>query len=564
MRLNVPAYRSAWLIVAGVMCASAARGQSPPPADLIVTGARIYTVDPAHPMAEALAVRGSRLVFVGSASEAQVLHGPSTRVVDVHGATVIPGMVDAHAHLLDMGQTLRQVDLSGAATYDDVIARVAERARGTPPGTWIRGWGWDQNRWPGQRFPTHEALSAAVPAHPVLLDRVDGHAMLANARAMQLAGITRDTRDPAGGRVLRDAGGNPTGVFVDNAETLVARAVPAPTDADLESSILAGVTELNRWGLTGIDDPGVGRQAVGVYDRLARAGRLTLRDYLMISDDSASEAEYFAKGPQNALYDGHLWIRAVKLYADGALGSRGAALLSPYSDDPGNTGLLVSTPDHLRDVSIRALRAGFQVATHAIGDRGNRMALDAYEAALRAVPTADHRFRIEHAQILNWLDIPRFARLGVIPSMQAVHATSDMYWAGDRLGPTRILGAYAWRSLLNTGVIIPNGSDMPVERVNPLYSFHAAVTRQDERDWPAGGWHPEQCMTRDEALRSMTLWPAYAGFQEHDLGTLSAGKYADFVVLDRDIMTVPASDILRTRVLATYIGGTAVFQAMDR
>ncbi len=564
MGMNPPASRYAWLIAVGAMCASAARGQSPLPADLIVTGARIYTVDAAHPMAEALAVRGSRLVFVGSASEAQVLRGPSTRVVDVHGSTVIPGMVDAHAHLLDVGQTLRQVDLSGAATYDEVIARVAARARGTPPGTWIRGWGWDQNRWPGQRFPTHEALSAAVPGHPVLLDRVDGHAMLANARAMQLAGVTRETRDPSGGRVLRDAAGNPTGVFVDNAERLVARAVPAPTDADLEAAILAAVAELNRWGLTGIDDPGVRRQAIGAYERLARDGRLTLREYLMISDDSATEAEYFAKGPQNALYDGHLWIRAVKLYADGALGSRGAAMLSPYSDDPGDTGLLVSTPEHLRDVSVRALRAGFQVATHAIGDRGNRIALDAYESALRAVPTADHRFRIEHAQILSWLDIPRFAQLGVIPSMQAVHATSDMYWAGDRLGPTRILAAYAWRSLLNTGVIIPNGSDMPVERVNPLYSFHAAVTRQDERDWPAGGWHPEQCMTRDEALRSMTLWPAYAGFQEHDLGTLSAGKYADFVVLDRDIMTIPASDILRTRVLATYIGGTAVYQAIDR
>jgi predicted amidohydrolase YtcJ len=564
MRMNPQAYRDGCLMIAAALSASVAGAQSPSPADLIVTDGRIYTVDAAHPMAEALAVRGSRLVFVGSASEAQVFRGPSTRIVDAHGSTIIPGMVDAHAHLLDAGLTLRQVDLSGAPTFEDVVARVAERARGTPPGTWIRGWGWDQNRWPGQRFPTHDALSAAVPGHPVLLDRVDGHAMLANARAMQLAGITRETRDPAGGRVLRDAAGNPTGVFVDNAEALIARAVPAPTDAELEGAILAGVAELNRWGLTGVHDPGERRPAITVFERLARDGRLTLRDYLMISDDSATEAEYFAKGPQSAMYDGHLWIRAVKLYADGALGSRGAALLSPYSDDPGNTGLLVSTPEHLRDVSIRALKAGFQVATHAIGDRGNRVALDAYEAALRAVPTADHRFRIEHAQILNWLDIPRFAQLGVIPSMQAVHATSDMYWAADRLGPSRILGAYAWRSLLNTGVIIPNGSDMPVERVNPLYSFHAAVTRQDERDWPAGGWHPEQCMTRDEALRSMTLWPAYAGFQEHDLGTLTAGKYADFVVLDRDIMTVPASEILRTRVLATYVGGTAVFQAMDR
>jgi predicted amidohydrolase YtcJ len=559
MRLSRSGYAAVEIMLVAIVSVSRARAQSPAPADLIVTGARIYTVDPAHPMAEALAVRGTRLVFVGSAREALVFRGGGTRVVDVHGATIIPGLVDAHAHLLDLGQTLRQVDLSGAASYAEVVARVVARARGMPPGGWIQGWGWDQNRWPGQRFPTHDPLSAAVPDHPVLLARVDGHALLANARAMQLAGVTRETRDPDGGRVLRDTAGNPTGVFVDNAESLVARAVPILADAEREAAVLAAVAECNRWGLTGIHDPGVGRPTLAVYERLARTSRLTIRDYVMLSDDSAMEAEYFAKGPQSALDDGHLWIRAVKLYADGALGSRGAALLSPYSDDPGNIGLLVSTPEHLRDVSVRALKAGFQVATHAIGDRGNRMTLDAYDAALRAVPTADHRFRIEHAQIISWIDIPRFAELGVIPSMQAVHATSDMYWATERLGPTRILGAYAWRSLLNTGVVIPNGSDVPVERVNPLYSFHAAVTRQDEHDWPAGGWHPEQRMTRDEGLMSMTLWPAYAGFQEHDLGSLTAGKYADFVVLDRDIMTVADADILRTRVLATYLGGRAVY-----
>ena len=559
MRMSQPRHAAAALVLAAAVSVGGARAQSAAAADLIVTGARIYTVDAARPMAEALVVRGTRLVFVGSAREALVFRGAGTRVVDVHGATIIPGMVDAHAHLLDLGQTLRQVDLSGAATYEEVVARVVARARNMPAGSWIEGWGWDQNRWPGQRFPTHDPLSAAVPDHPVLLARVDGHAVLANARAMQLAGVTRDARDPDGGRVLRDAAGNPTGVFVDNAESLVRRAMPTPTDAELEAAVLAAVTECNRWGLTGIHDPGVRRPVIAVYERLARASRLTLRDYVMISDDSAMEAEYFAKGPQNALDDGHLWIRAVKLYADGALGSRGAALLSSYSDDPGNVGLLLSTPDHLRDVSVRALKAGFQVATHAIGDRGNRITLDAYEAALRAVPTADHRFRLEHAQIINWIDIPRFAELGVIPSMQAVHATSDMYWAADRLGPTRILGAYAWRSLLNTGVVIPNGSDMPVERVNPLYSFHAAVTRQDEHDWPTGGWHLEQRMTRDEGLKSMTLWPAYAGFQEHDLGSLTVGKYADFVVLDRDIMTVADADILHTRVLATYLGGRAVY-----
>jgi predicted amidohydrolase YtcJ len=281
----------------------------------------------------------------------------------------------------------------------------------------------------------------------------------------------------------------------------------------------------------------------------------------MIGDDSAAIAHYFARGPRSALGNGRLWVRAVKLYADGALGSRGAALLAPYSDDPGNQGLLVSAPAHIRDVARRALAAGFQVNTHAIGDRGNRLVLDAYAAALTERPTADHRFRIEHAQILTPEDVPRFARLGVIPSMQGSHQTSDMYWAGTRLGETRLLGAYAWRSLLDAGNIVPNGSDFPVEQVDPLLSFRAAVSRQDARGWPVGGWHPEQRMTRDEALRSMTLWPAMAAFQERDMGTLAAGKYADFVVFDRDPMRASPEEIGQTRVRATYLGGRAVYEA---
>jgi predicted amidohydrolase YtcJ len=295
-------------------------------------------------------------------------------------------------------------------------------------------------------------------------------------------------------------------------------------------------------------------------EEMAKAGEIPFRLYVMVGDDSAALAHYFARGPQSALYDNHLWIRAIKLYADGALGSRGAALLEPYSDDPTNRGLLVSAPAHLQEVASRALRAGFQVNTHAIVDRGNRVVLDAYDAALRANPTADHRFRIEHAQIINHDDIPRFAQLGVIPSMQAVHQTSDMYWAGTRLGPERLIGAYAWRSLLNTGVVIPNGSDVPVESVNPLFSFHSAVSRQDANNWPVGGWMPEQRMTRAEALKSMTLWPAYAAFQESLMGSLTPGKLADFVVLDRDIMTVPDQDILGTSVLSTWIGGRAVYE----
>jgi predicted amidohydrolase YtcJ len=297
-----------------------------------------------------------------------------------------------------------------------------------------------------------------------------------------------------------------------------------------------------------------------VFEELAKAGTFSLRVYAMIGDDSTALDYYFKRGPLNAGYDSKLWIRSIKLYADGALGSRGAALLDPYADDPKNIGLLRTTPAHLQDVSTRALRNGFQVATHAIGDRGNRVALDAYEAALKTVPTADHRFRIEHVQVLDHADVPRFAQLGVIPSMQAVHQTSDMYWASTRLGYARTLGAYAWRSLLETGVVIPNGSDTPVERVNPLYSFHAAVSRKDDNSWPPGGWFPEQMMSREEALKSMTIWPAYAGFQEKELGSLTPGKWADFVILDRDIMRVPESDILGTAVLATYIGGRAVFE----
>jgi predicted amidohydrolase YtcJ len=283
----------------------------------------------------------------------------------------------------------------------------------------------------------------------------------------------------------------------------------------------------------------------------------------MVSDDSADIAHYFARGPQSELYGGRLWIRAIKLYADGALGSRGAALLDPYSDDPRNSGLLVSAPEHIRDVATRALAAGFQVNTHAIGDRGNRVVLDAYERALATHPTADHRFRIEHAQVLSPDDIPRFAELGVIPSMQASHQTSDMYWAGTRLGPARLLGAYAWRALLNTGVVIPNGSDFPVEQVNPLISFHSAVSRQDAHDWPPGGWYPEQRMTREEALRAMTIWPAYAAFEERVLGSLTPGKYADFVLLDQDIMRVPAELILKTQVVATYVGGKPVYERKE-
>jgi len=529
-------------------------------ADLVLTNAHIYTSDVNRPVAEALAVRGGRIAFVGSNRGALALAGPRTERLDLGGKTVITGMVDAHAHLLGLGQALRTVDLVGTRSYDEVIARVVERAKTARPGEWIRGRGWDQNDWADTRFPTHAALSRAVPNNPVYLTRVDGHAALVNAKALELAQVTAATPDPTGGRFIRDSANNPTGVLVDGAQGIVGRVIPAPSRAELREQTLAAIAEANRWGLTGIHDAGVAPEGIAVYEELAKEGRYSLRNYVMVrSGDSVLDA-FMQRGPQKALYDGRLWIRAIKLVADGALGSRGAALLEPYSDDPGNTGLITTPPERIKSVAVRALKAGFQVNVHAIGDRANRMVLDQFEAAFREVPTADHRFRIEHAQILRYQDIPRFAELDVIPSMQGSHQTSDMYWAPNRLGPARLGGAYAWRSLLNTGVVIPNGSDFPVEAVNPLISFHSFFTRQDTDNFPPGGWMPEQRTTRQEALLSMTLWPAYAAFMENESGSLTIGKYADFVVLDRDIMTVAPEEVLGTRVLLTMLGGKAVYR----
>lgn len=550
--------RIATLIIAAA--GAGASAQQPEPADLVIVNTRIYTVDRNRPLAQAMAVSDGRIVFVGSARGARVFVGENTEVWDLDGSTVIPGMVDAHAHLLGLGTALRRVNLVGTRSYQEVIDRVMERARTVPRGEWIQGRGWDQNDWGDTRFPTHEALSRAVPDHPVYLTRVDGHAALVNARALELAGVNAQTEDPEGGRFIRDAEGNPTGVLIDRAQGVVARVIPPSSESETREAILAAIAEANKWGLTGIHDAGVGPSTIDIYEELAKEGRYNLRNYVMVSSDDRTLERYFDRGPQQGLYDGRLWISAIKIVADGALGSRGAALLEPYSDEPGNTGLITEPYERIREVAVRALRNGFQLNVHAIGDRANRMVLDAFESALEEVPVADHRFRIEHAQVIHFQDIPRFARLDVIPSMQGSHQTSDMYWAIDRLGWTRVQGAYAWRSLLNTGVVIPNGSDFPVESPNPLISFKAFVTRQDENGWPAGGWFPGERTTREEALESMTLWPAYAAFMEHETGSLPPGKYADFVVLDQDIMTVAPERILDTRVLMTVLGGEVVYR----
>lgn len=545
--------------LAPAMGAQAAR-QAPLPADLVVVNARIYTADGTRPIVEAMAIRGGRVIFTGDTGGARALTGANTRVLDLAGGTVIPGMTDAHLHVAGLGQRLSNVDLVGTTSYEQVIARVVERAKNTPKGQWIEGRGWDQNDWGDTRWPDHEALSRAVPDHPVVLTRVDGHAVLVNAAAMRAANITSTTASPSGGEIIKRENGEPMGVLVDNAENLVNRVLPTPTRTQVKESIKAAIAEMHRWGLTSVHDAGASARVLELYEELGRENALNIRLYAMISDHAPTIDAWFRRGPLVGAYDGTLWVRSVKLYQDGALGSRGAALLEPYTDDARTSGLLVSAPAHIREVADRALVAGFQINTHAIGDRGNRLVLDAYEAAFKARPSADHRFRIEHAQILHSDDIPRFAQLGVIPSMQASHQTSDMYWAGNRLGEGRLRGAYAWRSLLATNVVIPNGSDAPVEYVDPLISFKASVARQDARNWPVGGWFPEQRMTREEALLSMTLWAAYAGFQESELGSLTPGKRADFVVLSQDIMRVPTEVLQDTHVRSTWVGGKLVYE----
>lgn len=539
-----------------LLAAPAAR----PQADIVLFNGPVYTVDPARPLARAVAIASGKILAVGEAADIQRLARDGARRIDLEGRAVVPGFIDAHGHLAGLGAAIEELDFIGTTRYEQIIAMVAAKAASLPKGEWITGRGWDQNDWPEKDFPHHSALSAAVPDHPVYLTRVDGHAGFANARALEIAGLSRETPDPPGGRIIRDAQGDPTGVLIDAAQGLVRLHVPEPSKERQRRALLLAAWECLKHGLTSVHDAGVSGFQIDLYREVIDSGEFDLRVYALISArDRAALEKHFREGPLLD-YGGRLTVRAVKAYADGALGSRGAALLADYNDEPGNRGLLITARDDLQRLTEEALRAGFQVCTHAIGDRGNREVLDAYEAALKAVPqTHDPRLRIEHAQVVALDDIPRFAALGVIPSMQATHATSDMYWAEDRVGPERIKGAYAWRRFLDAGCRIANGSDFPVENVNPLWGFYAAITRQDHDGRPEDGWRPEERMTREEALRSFTLDAAYAAFQENELGSLEAGKLADLVVLSHDIMKIPPSEILQTRVELTIVAGKVVY-----
>jgi predicted amidohydrolase YtcJ len=543
---------------------TAACGEAEPPsdpADVILYNAKVYTMDSAQPRAEAVAVRGSRLAIVGSRDEALALRGPETRVIDAANATIVPGLHDAHGHFLGLGASLQQIDLRGTKSFEEIVALVAKRAAKSRPGEWILGRSWDQNDWPNPGWPVIEPLDKVTPDNPVYLTRVDGHAALVNRRAMELAGLSVATPNPEGGRLIRDWVGRPTGVLIDNAMTLVKRHLPRPSPDALAAQAKLADATCRRLGITMVHDAGATMEEVDVFRAAIDRGELQTRLYVMLRMGYEALAPVFSRGPLIGHADHHLTVRAIKISADGALGSRGAALLEPYSDERSTAGFFTTPPAEIYRLTLAASKAGFQTCVHAIGDRANRAVMDVFERVQRELPSARLlRLRNEHAQILDAAEIPRFAPLDVIASMQPAHATSDLPWAAARLGEPRILeGAYVWRKLLDAGARIASGSDFPVEEANPLFGFYAAITRQDREGHPPEGWQPDQRMTRVEALRSFTLDAAYAAHSEKVLGSLEAGKLADLVVLSKDIMEIPPRDILDTRVLLTMIGGRVVY-----
>ena len=495
------------------------------------------------------------IVAVGPADAIRAAH-PKARVIDVHGTTVMPGMTDAHGHLYGLGLSLDTVNVVGAASYQDVIARVRERAQRAAPGEWILGRGWDQNRWADKQFPTAGPLDAAISDHPVWIRRVDGHAGIANSAAMHAAGVTAATPDPEGGRILRDSSGKPTGVFIDAAQQLIDSKVPPPSAQLRKARVLEAARKIAENGLTEMHDAGAEQSTITAIQQLIDEHKFPIRVYVMLTDDAALLDSWLTHKPLIG-YGGRLTVRSVKMYADGALGSRGAAMLAPYSDDPTNTGLIVSKPEHMLAVARRARAAGYQVNTHAIGDRGVRNVIDAYE---QAGATPADRFRVEHFQVVAPSDFPRLAQHGIIASMQPTHATSDMPWAEARVGPERIKGAYAWRTVLNSGARLALGSDFPVEFVNPFFGLYSAVTRQDQQGNPPGGWYPEQKLTLAEAIRGFTSGAAFAAFEEASRGTIEPGKLADLTIVEGDLYGTPASQLFATKVRYTVVGGEVVYQ----
>jgi len=526
-------------------------------ADTVYINGNIYTVDENFSKVEAIAIKGQYIIGTGSKTEVEKFVGPSTQVIDLQGKTVIPGLIEGHMHYPGEGQKLIKLDVFWKPK-DVILAAVKAEADRLPDGDWITGGGWNQEVWDIPEFPTKEDLDSVAPNNPVALKRTCGHATWVNSLALQLGEITKDTPNPQGGEILKDANGEPTGILTDTAAAFVNSKIPPLTEERKKEALLLAQEELFSYGLTTSMDAGSGVEDIQQMKDLYESGDLKIRLYVMV--DSGPDAEaYYEKGPEVGLYDNRLTMNCIKFYTDGSLGARSAWMLEEYSDRAGHFGNSRHTYDEFYELIKAARDNGFQVATHAIGDAANKQVVDIYEKVLSENPLEDHRYRIEHFQVATLEDIQRIADLGIIPAMQSVHATSDKNMAEDRVGSERIKGAYAWRKVLNTGNIIVNGSDANVELVNPYHGLYAAVTRAGRDGEPVGGWYPEECMTREEALRSFTIWAAYGQFEDKIKGSLEEGKLADFVVIDRDYMTCPSSDIKDILPLTTVVGGEVVY-----
>lgn len=535
-------------------------------ADLVLLNGKIVTVDKDFSIRQAVAVKGDKIIFTGGNEAVKKFMGPDTQVIKLNGALVLPGLIDAHAHLHSLGDQLSYLNITGTTSYEAIIEKVAERAKTAAPGAWIIGGRWNHTHWPGKSFPHHKALSKVSPDHPVYLRRVDGNSALVNAKALQTAGVTRDTPDPVGGKIIRDEKGGPTGVLINQAMNLVKKHIPKDTPQQAEAKFKKALQSCLEKGLTGVHEAGIGPDEIVLYKRLIDKYELPLRLYAMLGDQEkpvmkGDLAAYFRKHKVENYGNYFLSVRSIKLFFDGALGSRGAAFFEPYADDPGNKGLLRVTPEYITKVSQAALAVGMGVNTHCIGIRGNRLCLDAYEKALADFPGKDHRFRIEHAQVVRPEEVAKFKALGVIPAMQPTHCTSDMNFVADRVGKKRAEGAYAWRWFRDAKLKIPMGSDFPVESNNPMFGIYAAVTRRDHRGKPKGGWFPQHRLTIQEAIKGFTIWAAYGAFQEQVLGSIEKGKLADFTILDRDITTINPSEILKAKPLYTIVAGKIRYKA---
>jgi hypothetical protein len=546
----------------GAACAMLALAQAPAfAAATLIDNVHGYTLtgdDKKLRHFSALVFDEGRVVRTGEAATLRRAY-PDARIIDGDGSTLLPGLIDAHGHIIDLGFQYVRIQLAGTTSLAEAQERIRRYAGEHPQLGWLRGAGWNQVIWKLGRFPLASELDAVVSDRPAVLERVDGHALWLNSAALRAAGITRDTADPVGGRIERDADGNPGGVLVDKAMDLMDPVLPRPDAAESMAALKAALAHMNSVGLTSAGDAGVPAETIRLYRQLADQGELPVRMYAMIMDVGEDFRALSKDGPLIGYGQDRLTVRSVKLFADGALGSRGAALLAPYSDKPDQHGLLFMSDAEMERKIQTALGAGYQVNVHAIGDAANRQVLDGFEAAYKAVGGRELRNRIEHAQVVSPADIPRFKQLNLIASMQPTHATSDKNMALDRIGPERLKGAYAWRTFLDQGTRIAGGSDFPVESDNPFFGLHAAITRTDHEGQPPGGWHPEQAMTPIEAFRAFTLDAAYAAHWESRIGSLEPGKWADFILIDRDLFKIPAGDIWKIKVRQTWVAGQKVY-----